>query len=509
MPYERRTSQPDNPFSKLVPSQTIAIIPEFTLDSGHVLYQVPVAYCTWGTLNESGDNVMIICHALSGSADVEDWWGPLMGPGRAFDPTKFFIICCNVLGSPYGTASPVTLNPETNVSYGPEFPLATIRDDVRLHKLILDDLGVKSVAICIGGSMGGMQVLEWSFYGSDYINAIVPIATSAKHSAWCISWGEAQRQSIYSDPNYLDGYYTPDAPPSVGLGAARMAALLTYRSRNSFESRFGRKVMDQPTFSTAREPISPAETHLQIHNDGHRKTRGHMSRSNSVDSTNSLLVASSRALAAVAGETIDENSSTDKKESNSGSDSAAASTIATSGTTTPLSTVSTSTSTISAIPVVLNKNKSKKPTVFSAQNYLRYQGDKFIHRFDANCYIAITRKMDVHDVAAGRGELADVLDSIQQPALVIGVESDGLFTISEQYELAEHLHDSEMVVVQSPDGHDGFLLEFEQINNAILSFMLKHQHIRDILSKEGVQPAAQVGAVVKESLFGESEIVNW
>ncbi|KAG0030378.1 homoserine O- acetyltransferase [Podila clonocystis] len=495
MPFERRTSQPENPFSKLVPSQTIAIVPEFTLDSGHVLYQVPVAYRTWGTLNENGDNVMIICHALSGSADVEDWWGPLMGPGRAFDPSKFFIICCNVLGSPYGTASPVTLNPETNVSYGPEFPLATIRDDVRLHKLILDDLGVKSVAICIGGSMGGMQVLEWSFFGPEYVRAIVPIATSAKHSAWCISWGEAQRQSIYSDPNYLDGYYTPEAPPSVGLGAARMAALLTYRSRNSFESRFGRKVMDTPTYSSTREPASPAEAHHQIHNDGHRNTKGHMSRSNSVDSTNSLLVASANALEAVAEA---ENEGHDTKKGG----------LATNGTVTPASSVS-STTPIRAIPVTINKNKSKKPTVFSAQNYLRYQGDKFIHRFDANCYIAITRKMDVHDVSAGRGDLVDVLGNIVQPSLVIGVESDGLFTISEQYELAELLHDSEMVVVQSPDGHDGFLLEFEQINNAIISFMQKHQYIRDILSREGVQPAADVGAVVKESLFGESEIVNW
>ncbi|KAF9334752.1 homoserine O- acetyltransferase [Podila minutissima] len=471
MPFERRTSQPENPFSKLVPSQTIAIIPEFTLDSGHVLYQVPVAYRTWGTLNENGDNVMIICHALSGSADVEDWWGPLMGPGRAFDPTKFFIVCCNVLGSPYGTASPVTLNPETNVNYGPEFPLSTIRDDVRLHKLILDDLGVKSVAICIGGSMGGMQVLEWSFFGPEYVRAIVPIATSAKHSAWCISWGEAQRQSIYSDPNYSDGYYTPEAPPSVGLGAARMAALLTYRSRNSFESRFGRKVMETPTYSSTREPASPAEAHRQIHNDGHRNTKGHMSRSNSMDSTNSLLLASANALEAVA------------EAENEGHDTTKGG-LATNGTVTLASSVS-STTPINAIPVTLNKNKSKKPTVFSAQNYLRYQGDKFIHRFDANCYIAITRKMDLHDVSAGRGDLV------------------------EQYELAELLHDSEMVVVQSPDGHDGFLLEFEQINNAIISFMQKHQHIRDILSREGVQPAAEVGAVVKESLFGESEIVNW
>ncbi|KAG0333388.1 homoserine O- acetyltransferase [Podila humilis] len=496
MPLERHTTQPENPFSKLVPSQTIAIVPEFTLDSGHVLYSVPVAYRSWGTLNKAGDNVMIICHALSGSADVEDWWGPLMGPGRAFDPTKFFIICCNVLGSPYGTASPVTLNPETNLNYGPEFPLATIRDDVRLHKLILDDLGVKSVAVCIGGSMGGMQVLEWSFFGPDYVKAIVPIATSAKHSAWCISWGEAQRQSIYSDPNYLDGYYTSEAPPSVGLGAARMAALLTYRSRNSFESRFGRKVMDKPSFSTAREPASPAEVHHQIHNDGHRHTRGHMSRSSSIDSTSSLLTASANALVAVI-----------EEEKNDGAKKGG---LATDGSISPTSSESFTPPTVSAIPVTINRNKSKKPTVFSAQNYLRYQGDKFIHRFDANCYIAITRKMDVHDVSAGRGDLVQVLDGITQPSLVIGVESDGLFTISEQYELAELLHDSEMVVVQSPDGHDGFLLEFEQINNAILSFMQKHQHIREILSQEGVETtSAGVGEVVKESLFGESEIVNW
>ncbi|KAF9409797.1 homoserine O- acetyltransferase [Podila epigama] len=497
MPLERLTIQPENPFSKLVPLQTIAIVPEFTLDSGHTLHKVPVAYRTWGTLNEAGDNVMIICHALSGSADVEDWWGPLMGPGRAFDTTKFFIVCCNVLGSPYGTASPVTLNPETNHTYGPEFPLATIRDDVRLHKIVLDDLGVKSVAICIGGSMGGMQVLEWSFFGPEYIKAIVPIATSAKHSAWCISWGEAQRQSIYSDPNYLDGYYTSDAPPSVGLGAARMAALLTYRSRNSFESRFGRKVMDTPTFSTAREPASPAEAHHQIHNDGHRHTRGPKSRSSSVDSTGNLLIASSNALAAVA-EVGNEDAGA--KVTKGGLATSA------SETSTPSSPNSSSST---PIPVVLNKTRNKKPTVFSAQNYLRYQGDKFIHRFDANCYIAITRKMDVHDVSAGRGVLPDVLDSITQPALVIGVESDGLFTISEQYELAELLHDSEMVVIQSPDGHDGFLLEFEQINSAIIAFMKKHQHIREILEREGVQLVAQVGEVVKESLFGESEIVNW
>jgi len=203
-----------------------------------------------------------------------------------------------------------------------------------------------------------------------------------------------------------------------------MAALLTYRSRNSFESRFGRKVMDQPTFSSAREPASPAEAHHQIHNDGHRNTRGHISRSSSIDSTGSLLVASANALAAVV-EIGDSVPAVLATTNGNGLQSEPSTT--TDGTNTPLSSSSSATNTttgatkgIQPISVTIQKNKSQKPTVFSAQNYLRYQGDKFIHRFDANCYIAITRKMDVHDVSAGRGELLDVLDNIRQPSLVIG-----------------------------------------------------------------------------------------
>lgn len=127
-------SQKENPFATLIPDQEIAIIPEFTLESGYVLYNVPVAYTTKGKLSPNGDNVMVICHALTGSADVSDWWGPLLGGnGRAFDVSRFFVICMNSLGSPYGTASPVTaINGDSeNDTYGPEFPLTTIRDDVR------------------------------------------------------------------------------------------------------------------------------------------------------------------------------------------------------------------------------------------------------------------------------------------------------------------------------------------------------------------------------------------
>jgi homoserine O-acetyltransferase len=191
-----------NKYCKLVNNQSIHILPEFSLESGKVLVQVPVAYKTWGVLNENADNVIVICHALSGSCDVEDWWGPLLGPGKCFDTAKFFIFCGNVLGSPYGTASPCTIDSQTGNRYGPNFPQTTIRDDVRLHRMVLDRLGVKKVMFVIGGSMGGMQVLEWAFFGSSYVQNIVPIATSGRHSAWCISWGESQRQSIYSDPKY-------------------------------------------------------------------------------------------------------------------------------------------------------------------------------------------------------------------------------------------------------------------------------------------------------------------
>ncbi|GAA5807550.1 hypothetical protein MFLAVUS_000915 [Mucor flavus] len=432
LPFE----ESKNKLVHLIPDQNITIIPEYTLETGSKLTNIPIAWKSWGKLNEKGDNCMVICHALTGSADVEDWWGPLMGPRRAFDYSKFFIVCCNVLGSPYGSASPLTINPETDKVYGPEFPLVSVRDDVSLHRLILDHLGVNQIAVCVGGSMGGMQVLEWAQMGQDYVRAIVPIATSGRHSAWGISWGEAQRQSIYSDPNYADGYYTDDKPPVVGLSAARMSALLTYRSRDSFESRFGRKAAAESKQSP-RRANSSGEANRLIHNDGHRATSPPESRNQ------------------------------DQKD---------------------------------------DTKTMPTPFVFSAQSYLRYQGSKFISRFDANCYIALTRKMDSHDLSRGRDDYFDLLASISQPALVIGIESDGLFTISEQYELAEGMADTEMIVIDSPDGHDGFLLEFDQINRHILNFIKRV--VPEIYNSSTIteEEANEVVKATKTSLFGEAEV---
>ncbi|KAJ7179753.1 Alpha/Beta hydrolase protein [Mycena filopes] len=221
-------------------------VPQFYLESGAALQSIPVCYQTWGTLNHARDNVMLICHPFTGNVDVDKWWAPLTGVGRAFDPTRYFIICANVLGSAFGSASPLSIDSVTGRRYGPEFPATTIRDDVRLHKLILDHLGITSVAVVIGGSMGGMTALEWPLCFPGLVRRIIPMATCAKQSAWCIAWGEAKRQVIYADLAFRGGYYPRDRPPKQGLAAARMVGLLTYRSLDSYEERFGRRLEAAP-----------------------------------------------------------------------------------------------------------------------------------------------------------------------------------------------------------------------------------------------------------------------
>lgn len=427
----------------MIPNQQIAIVPHFELESGVVLHNVPVAYSTYGTLAPNGSNVLVICHALSGSADVSDWWGPLMGGnGRAFDITRLFIICLNSLGSPYGSASPVTSidgNPQLG-RYGPDFPLTTIRDDVNIHKIILDDLGVRQIAAAVGGSMGGMLVLEYAYLGTDYVRNIVPLATSSRHSAWGISWGEAQRQSIYCDPKYEDGYYSFDDPPTAGLGAARMSALLTYRSRDSFESRFGRNIPDPSRKQAIKDNNGPTpiSEHWAVHNDGHRSTR------KSKSGMNGPLTP----LSSPANESVPNINATQFTD--------------------PQFNGATS---FSPSPPPATNLRAKPPTTyFSAQSYLRYQGSKFVKRFDGNCYIAITRKLDTHDVSRHRvppdepNATAKALSQIQQPALVIGIESDGLFTFAEQQEIAAGIPNSRLRNIDSPEGHDAFLLQFEQVN---------------------------------------------
>ncbi len=344
-------------------------IPQFTLEGGTPLREVPVAYRSWGRLNDAGDNAVLVCHALTGSPDAAEWWDELFGPGRALDPSRDFILCANVPGSPYGSVAPVTANPATGQPYGADFPRFTPRDTVRLHRKLLDRLGVRQVACALGGSMGGMHVLEWAFErtsdGAPFVRTLVPIAVGGRHTAWQIGWSEAQRQAIYADPNWQDGRYSEDAPPTRGLAAARMMAMVSYRSHPSFEGRFGREVMD----GASPDDASP----------------------------------------------------------------------------------------------------------FAVESYLRYQGEKLVDRFDANCYVRLTQQMDAHDVARDRGDYAAVLRSIEQPALVVGIDSDVLYPLVEQEELADHLPHATLEVLSSPHGHDAFLIELDDLNELIVRWRARQE----------------------------------
>ena len=356
-----------------------------------------------------------------------------------------------------------------------------------VHKIVLDDLGIRRVAAVVGGSMGGMLALEYAYFGKDYVSAVVAIATSSRHSAWGISWGEAQRQSIYSDPKYNDGYYPFKDPPTTGLGAARMSALLTYRSRDSFESRFGRNTPDpskrQNINDSQCKSVSSNE-HWAVHNEGYQRAGQSMSF------LNKTLGAASQPKTALTSNKQDSADFTDPQFH---------------GATRMMPNVES------------QPNRKRAPTYFSAQSYLRYQAEKFVKRFDSNCYIAITRKLDTHDVSRNRAAarspdpVAEALSQIEQPTLVLGIESDGIFTFAEQQELAAGIPNSTLRTIDSPEGHDAFLLQFEQVNKHTLDFFQK------VLSNIMNAPGADVDGlmdlgesngigITHSSTFGEAEV---
>jgi homoserine O-acetyltransferase len=221
---------------------------ELTL-GGH-LDHVAVTYETYGQLNAKGTNAILICHALTGSAhaagrherqQLPGWWDPLVGPGKAIDTGQYFVICSNVLGGCYGTTGPSSINPVTGKPYGLEFPRYTIRDMVEVQARLLEHLGVTSLATVIGGSMGAMQVLEWAVMYPERVRSIVPIATGSRHSAWAIGLNEVARRAITSDPAWQGGGYPLASQPESGLGLARAIAMLSYRSFDSLEAKFGRE----------------------------------------------------------------------------------------------------------------------------------------------------------------------------------------------------------------------------------------------------------------------------
>jgi homoserine O-acetyltransferase len=330
----------------------------FRLESGGVLQGVQVAYRTWGSLNVARDNAVLVCHAFTGWADLETWWEPLLGVSQALDPNQDFIICSNILGSCYGTTGPTSINPATDKSYGATFPQITVRDMVHLQAQLITHLGIKSLNLVIGGSLGGMQVLEWAVSYPERVRSLAVIAASGRHSAWCIGLSEAQRQAIYADPNWQAGNYSPDRQPAQGLAAARMMAMSTYRSWNSFTHRFGRQT------ATGSEQ-------------------------------------------------------------------------------------------------------------FEIASYLQYQGQKLIERFDANTYITLSYAMDRHDITRPGFTYESVLQRIWQPTLIVSIPSDVLYPPAEQQELARFIRHSSLSSLDSPHGHDAFLIDMAALNQIVLQFRQK------------------------------------
>jgi homoserine O-acetyltransferase len=350
----------------------------FRMESGTALPSIEIAYTTLGHLNASGTNAVLVCHALTGNAHAVDahlpegetipgWFNGLIGPSRGLDTDRYFVISSNILGSCYGTTGPSSINPATGSAYRMTFPQMTVRDMVRAQKLLVDHLGVRKLVTIIGGSLGGMQALEWAVMYPGCVGSIVPIATAAAHSAWCIGISETQRLAIMNDPAWQGGNYS--AQPERGLAIARGIAMITYRSQFSFEGRFGRSGVAA--------------------GDGHERVR--------------------------------------------------------------------------VFPDV--------PMSFAVESYLRYQGQKLADRFDANSYLYLTRAMDLHDVSAGRGSVREVLGGVSARVLSIGISSDVLYPPAEQRAIASAIPGAAYAELDSPHGHDAFLIEFEKMNGLLRDFL--------------------------------------
>lgn len=221
------------------------------LERGGQLAPVTLAYETWGTLNAEGNNAILITHALTGNSHAHDvqypddpkraWWNPLIGPGRPFDTTRYFVICSNIIGSCYGSSGPSSIDPSMRKPYGMRFPVVTIRDMVRAQRVLIEHLGVRQLAMVAGGSIGGQQALEWGIAYPESVQKIIVVAATAALTAQAIAFSEVERQAIMVDPLWQGGNYAPDQGPEAGLSIARMLAMITYQSEEAMEMRFARR----------------------------------------------------------------------------------------------------------------------------------------------------------------------------------------------------------------------------------------------------------------------------
>lgn len=213
----------------------------WTTESGHTFSQVDIAWKSWGTLNENRDNVILICHALTGHAAADEWFSGLFDEGGILDPEKQFILCINVPGSCYGSTGPTSINPETGKAWQGDFPEITIRDIVTFQQLLLDEWNIQGVELALGGSMGGMTALEFTLM-DDRVKSAALFVMGKSHSPWAIGISQAQRMAISADENWKGGFYDPEHPPVKGLAAARAMAMITYRAPGNYEQKFGRDI---------------------------------------------------------------------------------------------------------------------------------------------------------------------------------------------------------------------------------------------------------------------------
>jgi homoserine O-acetyltransferase len=370
-----------------IETQFVVLREPLKLDCGRTLHPIRVAYETYGMLSPAQDNVILVCHALSGDAHAagyaktapaagtrdgfaaEDrdgsagrglgWWDGMIGPGKAFDTDRFFVVSTNLLGGCRGTTGPSSVNPETDRPYGPDFPVITVADMVRAQRAFLDEIGIGRLAAVAGGSLGGMQALEWAVLYPDQVDSIVVIASTAALQPQGVAWNAIARNAIMADPAWQGGhYYGTGRAPEAGMGIARMVGHMTYLSAQSVGDKFGRR--------------------LQFADD---------------------------------------------------------------------------------VRYTLTDPE------FQIENYLRYQADTFVKRFDANTYLYTSRALTYFDLARqyGGGRLIDALRNVLARTLLIAFSSDWLYPPSGSQELAEALRalgkDVGCHVIEAPYGHDCFLLE--------------------------------------------------
>ncbi len=264
----RQHGQDDDPRGSVMRLDAVP----FRLVSGAELPEVTVAYQTYGTLNANKSNAVLICHALTLDQHVanphpitgkEGWWESAVGPGRIIDTNRFYVICANVLGGCLGTTGPKEINPSTGREWGIDFPVITIGDMVRLQAAFLDQLGIPDLFCVIGGSMGGMQVLDWAARYPERVFSAIPVATTARHSAQNIAFHEVGRQAIMADPEWRGGSYYGGPGPKAGLSVARMAAHITYLSEAGLHAKFGRKLQNREALTFGFDADFQIESYLR------------------------------------------------------------------------------------------------------------------------------------------------------------------------------------------------------------------------------------------------------